>query len=152
MNNWIYRNKEITSINDFNKDVMGFVYSTTHIPSGKKYIGKKFLVHTQKRKLGKKELKIFEGQKGRPPKFKIVSKESNWKTYYGSNKQLLELLKTEDKNNFKREILHLCNSKKSLTYQETKFQFCMEVLENPDEYFNDNILGKFFTRDFGSIK
>jgi hypothetical protein len=152
MNNWIYRDKEITSINDFNKDVMGFVYATTHIPSGKKYIGKKFLVHTQKRKLGKKELKIFEGQKGRPPKFKVVSKESNWKTYFGSNKQLLELLKTEDKDNFKREILHLCTSKKSLTYQETKFQFCMEVLENPDEYFNDNILGKFFTRDFGSIK
>jgi|TARA_B100001778_G_C18227763_1_gene467497 hypothetical protein len=152
MNNWIYRDKEITSINDFNKDVMGFVYATTHIPSGKKYIGKKFLVHTQKRKLGKKELKIFEGQKGRPPKFKVVSKESNWKTYFGSNKQLLELLKTEDKDNFKREILHLCTSKKSLTYYETKFQFCMEVLENPNEYFNDNILGKFFTRDFGDIK
>jgi hypothetical protein len=131
---------------------MGFVYATTHIPSGKKYIGKKFLVHTQKRKLGKKELKIFEGQKGRPPKFKVVSKESNWKTYFGSNKQLLELLKTEDKDNFKREILHLCTSKKSLTYYETKFQFCMEVLENPNEYFNDNILGKFFTRDFGDIK
>ena len=145
---WYYRGKEITSLDDFGKDIMGFVYATTHIPSGKKYIGKKFLVHTQKRKLGKKELKIFEGQKGRPPKFKIVSKESNWKTYFGSNKQLLELLKTEDKTNFKREILYLCTSKKQLTYYETKFQFCMEVLENPDEYFNDNILGKFFRRDF----
>ena len=116
MNKWIYLKKEINSINDFDKDVMGFVYKVTHIPSGKSYIGKKFLVHTQKRKLAKKDLKIYEGTPGRKPKYKIVSKESDWKTYYGSNKQL-----------------------------------CMEVLENPDEYFNDNILGKFFTRDFGSV-
>ena len=25
---------------------------------------------------------------------------------------------------------------------------CYEVLENPEEYYNDNILGKFFTNDF----
>jgi len=152
MDKWIYRNKEINSINDFDTNIMGFVYVTTHIPSNKKYIGKKFLVFTRKQKLGKKELKIFEGQKGRPPKFKIVSKESDWKTYFGSNKQLIELLKKEDKKNFKREILHLCTSKKSLTYFETKYQFLYEVLQKPDEYFNDNILGKFFTRDFGDIK
>ena len=151
MNKWIYLKKEINSINDFDKDVMGFVYKVTHIPSGKSYIGKKFLVHTQKRKLAKKDLKIYEGTPGRKPKYKIVSKESDWKTYYGSNKQLLELLKTEDKSNFKREILKLCTNNKKLTYFETKYQFCMEVLENPDEYFNDNILGKFFTRDFGSV-
>lgn len=152
MDKWIYRNKEINSINDFDTNIMGFVYVTTHIPSNKKYIGKKFLVFTRKQKLGKKELKIFEGQKGRPPKFKIVSKESDWKTYFGSNKQLTELLKKEDKKNFKREILHLCTSKKSLNYFETKYQFLYEVLQKPDEYFNDNILGKFFTRDFGDIK
>ena len=139
MNKWIYLKKEINSINDFDKDVMGFVYKVTHIPSGKSYIGKKFLVHTQKRKLAKKDLKIYEGTPGRKPKYKIVSKESDWKTYYGSNKQLLELLKTEDKSNFKREILKLCTNKKKLTYFETKYQF------------NDNILGKFFTRDFGSV-
>ena len=33
-----------------------------------------------------------------------------------------------------------------------KYQFIHEVLEKPDEYFNDNILGKFFTRDFGDLK
>ena len=27
-----------------------------------------------------------------------------------------------------------------------------EVLEKPDEFFNDNILGKFFTRDLIDIK
>jgi hypothetical protein len=28
----------------------------------------------------------------------------------------------------------------------------MGVLEYPENYFNDNILGKFFTRDFGTSK
>ena len=149
---WTYKGNKIKSINDFGKDIMGFVYCTTHIPSGKSYIGKKFLVHTQKRKLAKRDLKVYEGAKGRPPKYKLVSKESDWKTYYGSNKHLLELLKTEDKSNFQREILQLCVSKKRLTYYEMRFQFIHEVLERPDEYFNDNILGKFFTRDFGDPK
>ena len=27
-----------------------------------------------------------------------------------------------------------------------------QVLEKPDEFFNDNILGKFFTKDFNEIK
>ena len=148
---WYYQGNEITSLDDFGKDIMGFVYCTTHIPTGKGYIGKKFLVHTQKRKLTKKDLKIYEGSPGRPPKYKLVSKESDWKTYYGSNKQLLELLKTEKKENFRRDILHLCRSKKRLTYYEAKNQFIHEVLEKPDEYFNDNILGKFFTRDFGDL-
>ena len=27
-----------------------------------------------------------------------------------------------------------------------------QVLEKPDEYFNENILGKFFTKDLNDIK
>tara|TARA_R110002050_G_scaffold48149_4_gene111913 strand:- start:123 stop:473 length:351 start_codon:yes stop_codon:yes gene_type:complete len=113
---WIYNKEKITDINQLKKQVMGFVYRIDHIPSGKSYIGKKFLVFTRKQKLGKKELKIFEGQKGRPPKFKVVSKESDWKTYWSSNKQLVELVKNEPEKNFKRMILHFANSKKELTY------------------------------------
>jgi hypothetical protein len=147
--NWIYNKEEITDIKQLDKHIMGFVYRIDHIPSNKSYIGKKFLVFTRKQKLGKKELKIFEGQKGRPPKFKVVSKESDWKTYWSSNKHLVELVKNEPKENFKRTILHFASSKKELTYFETKYQFLYEVLEKPTEFFNDNILGKFFTRDFG---
>ena len=145
---WIYNKEKITNITQLPKQVMGFVYIINHIPSNKSYVGKKFLVFTRKQKLGKKELKIFEGQKGRPPKFKVVSKESDWKTYWSSNKHLVELVKQEPENNFKRTIIYLCASKKELTYFETKYQFLHEVLENPKEYFNDNILGKFFTKDF----
>lgn len=148
---WIFNNKEINDVKQLDKHIMGFVYRIDHIPSNKSYIGKKFLVFTRKQKLGKKELKIFEGQKGRSPKFKIVSKESDWKTYWSSNKPLVELVKNEPKENFKRIILHFASSKKELTYFETKYQFLYEVLEKPTEFFNDNILGKFFTRDFGDV-
>ena len=150
--NWLYKNDEITSIEQFPKDVMGFVYEIKHIPSKKSYIGKKFLIFNQKRKLAKKDLKLYEGQPGRKPKYKIVSKESDWKTYWSSNKEIKKILEIEPKSNFTRQILELCYSKKELTYFETKYQFMYGVLENHNKYFNDNILGKFYSTDFGGVK
>jgi len=146
--NWIYQGKEMSSVEDFPPLTFGFIYRIVHIPSDKTYIGKKVLQHTRKTKLTKKDLALYEGQPGRKPSYKKVVKESDWKTYWGSNKTLLELLKTEPKENFKREILACSPSKKLLTYEETKHLFIYQVLEKPDEFFNDNILGKFFTKDF----
>ena len=74
--------------------------------------------------------------------------ESDWKTYYGSNKEIVAMLKEGKHDEFKREILCLATSKKLLTYYETKHLFVYSVLEKPDEFFNDNILGKFFRKDF----
>jgi hypothetical protein len=150
--NWTYLKEEITSIDQFPKDIMGFVYILTHLPSKKVYVGKKFLVFTQKRKLAKRDLKAYEGQPGRKPKYKVVSKESDWKDYWSSNKEIKKLLEKEPKSNFTRQIVHLCKSKKQLTYFETKYQFLYEVLEKSDKFFNDNILGKFYYTDFGNIK
>jgi hypothetical protein len=146
--NWIYQGKEMSSVEDFPPLTFGFIYRIVHIPSDKIYIGKKVLQHTRKAKLTKKDLALYEGQPGRKPSYKKVVKESDWKTYWGSNKVLLELLKTEPKENFKREILACSPSKKLLTYEETKHLFIYQVLEKPNEFFNDNILGKFFTKDF----
>ena len=75
-------------------------------------------------------------------------KESNWQTYWGSNKLLKEVMDLEPLENFERSIIKTAPNKKLLTYYETKYQFVHQVLEKPDEYFNDNILGKFFTKDF----
>ena len=145
---WYYKGEVMTSIEDFPPLTFGFTYRITHIPSGKAYIGKKVLQFTRKAKLTKKDLAVYEGQSGRKPTYKQVVKESDWKTYWGSNKELLELLKTEPKENFKREILACSPSKKLLTYEETKALFLYQVLERPEEYFNDNILGKFYRKDF----
>ena len=73
---------------------------------------------------------------------------SDWKTYYGSAKLILELLKENKHEEFKREIITTAPSKKLLTYYECKYLFHYGVLEHPVEYFNDNILGKFFAKDF----
>ena len=146
--NWLYKGEEMTSLESFPPSTFGFIYRVIHIPSGKAYIGKKYVKFTRKAKLTKKDLALFEGGKGRKPTFKRVIKESDWKTYYGSHKEILTLIKEGKQDEFKREILTLSPTKKLLTYEETKALFIYEVLQKPDEYFNDNILGKFFRKDF----
>lgn len=145
--NWTYKEKEISEISNFPDNTFGFVYMVTHKPSGKAYIGKKVLFHNRKLKLGKKEIAEYAGVVGRRPSYKLIVKESDWKTYWGSNKPLLNLIKEEPIKNFDRHILYCCSSKKQLTYFEIKYQMIYQVLEKPEEFFNDNILGKFFTRD-----
>ena len=146
--NWIYIKKEMETISDFPDNTYGFVYRITHKPTNKTYIGRKILQNTTKVKLGKKEIKELAGIVGRRPVYKMAVKESNWKTYWGSNKYMKELYKTEPKENFDRQIIICAPTKKLLTYYELKYQILYEVLEKPDEFFNDNILGKFFTKDF----
>jgi hypothetical protein len=146
--NWIYIKKEMETISDFPDNTYGFVYRITHKPTNKTYIGRKILQNTTKVKLGKKEIEELAGIVGRRPVYKMAVKESNWKTYWGSNKYMKELYKTEPKENFDRQIIICAPTKKLLTYYELKYQILYEVLEKPDEFFNDNILGKFFTKDF----
>jgi len=148
MSPWIYDNEEMLDISQFPQNTYGFVYRINHLPTDKSYIGKKILYHQRKVKLGKKELAQYEGVVGRRPAYKIAIKESNWKKYYGSNKSLLELVENDPPTNFRRDILILAPTKKLLTYQETKFLFVFRVLEEPEMYFNDNIQGKFFRKDF----
>jgi hypothetical protein len=133
---WLYKNKEINSIEDMPADTFGFVYLVTHTPSGKKYLGKKQLI-------ANRTLPPLKGQK----KKRKIQKESDWKTYYGSQTEVKQLVKeSKDKLEFVREIIIFTSTKKQLTYFETKLQFVNEVLEN-DEYLNSNILGKFFRKD-----
>ena len=146
---WLYQNQVINNIEDFPKNTFGFIYIVNHKPSGKSYIGKKSLYHNIKKKLTKKELAEQSGP-GRKSATRVVQKESDWKTYYGSAKPILDLIKAGKQNEFEREILVLAFNKKQLTYLECKMLFTFDVLEKPDSYFNDNILGNFFTKDFVS--
>ena len=139
---WLYKGSEINEISDLPNNAFGFVYQTTHLPTNKKYIGKKSLMYNLKKKLGKKEKALWEG-KGRPPIYKRVLKESDWKTYYGSH----SFIKEANKEDLTREILEIAYHKKELTYLECKYQFTLGVLESRS-YLNDNILGKFFDKDF----
>jgi serine/threonine protein kinase len=144
---WKYKDKVIEKIEDFPENTYGFVYITTHIPTGISYVGKKALFHNIKKKLTKAELAEQTGP-GRKATTKVVQKESDWKTYYGSAEPILKLLKEGKHKEFTREILHMVSSKKLLTYYECKYLFKYDVLEHSLEYFNNNILGKFYTKDF----
>lgn len=144
---WLYNDKEVYSLEDFPADTYGFIYQVTHVPSGFSYIGKKVLHHNVKKKLTKKQLAEQSGR-GRKSTTEVIQKESDWKTYYGSAKPILELLKQGRQDEFERFILKLVPSKKLLTYYECKYLFTMGVLEEPEKWYNDSILGKFFTSDF----
>lgn len=147
MENWLYKDKRMECLEDFPKETYGFIYITTHEPSGKSYLGKKVLYHNVKKKLTKKELAEQTGR-GRKPTTVTTQKESDWKTYYGSAKPILELIKQGKQKDFTRKILCMVNNKKLLTYYECKYLFQLGVLENSNKWINDNILGKFFRKDF----
>ena len=76
----------------------GFVYCIPHRGTNKKYIGKKFF-------WSKKTLPVTKKRKRR----KITYVESDWRTYYGSNKHLIEEVKEHGEDFYHREILHIRN-------------------------------------------
>lgn len=134
---WLYKDKVIESIEDMPEGTYGFIYEVIHNPTGRKYLGKKVLQFNR-------TLPPLKGQKR---KRKVV-KESDWKTYYGSHAEIKGLIKEGKQEEFSREILQYVPTKKLLTYFECKYLFINEVLENRDNYINDNILGKFYRKDF----
>ena len=88
---------------------------------------KKYYTSTAKVKLTKKDLAMYEGVVGRKPSYKLAIKESNWQTYWGSNKLLKEVMDLEPIENFERHIIKTAPNKKLLTYYETKYQFVHQV-------------------------
>jgi len=157
---WVYQGRVITSIKDMPKGTYGFIYEVKHKPTDTRYIGKKVLYFERNKKLGKKALQALkeerskQGLKGRTPLKQKTITESDWKDYFGSQKEIVTLSQQDNAGeNWEKRILEFVPSKKLLTYYETKHLFKNEVLENKySAHINDNILGKFFSRDFGDIK
>jgi len=150
---WRYRDKLITEIEDMPEGTYGFIYMVTHLPTKKKYIGKKVLYFERNVKLGKRALEALKEERkaagigGRVPAKKKVVKESDWKTYYGSQEDIKKLARTSKPEDWTREILDFVPTKKLLTYYEIKHIFKNDALEDSD-FLNDNILGKFYQKDF----
>jgi hypothetical protein len=136
---------EYDSVDKFPENCIGFIYRITNIQTGKFYIGRKSLYSNIKKKLTKKELSELSGP-GRKPTKKLVTSESNWMDYWGSNKGILQEIKEEGTSMFRREILKFCFNKKQLTYWELHYQ-CVENVLLTDKSYNDNILAKFFRKD-----
>ena len=121
MSDWIYNRKKVTKLPE---DCEAFVYLITNKTNDRKYVGKKLA----KFKTTKPPLK---GKKNKRRGFK----ESDWKTYWGSNDHLkADVLKLGEEN-FRREILYYCPSRGVASYLEAQEQFERKVLLT-DEYYN----------------
>ena len=101
---WLYRGKPITKIEDFPELTIGFVYKLT-LSDGSYYIGAKQVIS-------------------------IRGIQSNWRSYNGSSKTLLEDLKSKKVAVISKEILELAISKQQLLYLETVNILCNRVLED----------------------
>lgn len=121
---WLYEGAEYELPEDVDhNDLYGFVYLITNIKNGRKYIGKKFFWR-------KKILPVTKTRKRR----KHTQVESDWKDYYGSSEELSADVKKYGKDNFRREILHLCKTKGECGYLEAKEQFVRDALLTEDYY------------------
>jgi len=143
---WLYQDKEVKELTDMPENTFGFIYEVTHLPTGRKYLGRKQLISIQRKALGKKELALLTDK--RASKKKTVTKETDWKTYYGSHPEIKQMIKDKKESEFTREILIFVPTKKQLTYYEDKYLYTKGVIEPGSIYFNDNISGRFFKKDF----
>lgn len=153
---WTHQGRLITDISDMPEGTYGFIYEVRHKPTDTRYIGKKVLFFERNKRLGKRALQALKeerakkGLKGRVPLKQKIRTESDWKDYFGSQKEVL-LLSKEDlgQENWIKRILEYVPNKKLLTYYETKHLFINNVLEDKySAHINDNILGKFYRKDF----
>ena len=130
---WLYNNVEFTDVGEY----VGFVYLITNLTNDRKYIGKKNFYFSKTRTV-----------KGKRKRTKV---ESDWKDYYGSNKELQADVELLGKDLFKREILKLCKSKGEFGYYEAKYQFENNVLES-DNYYNTWIMVRVHKKHLTFLK
>ena len=124
-NPWLLNGISFTS--EMIEGHIGFVYEITDLSNSKRYIGKKNFYSTRR----------LPPLKGKVKKRKKVA-ESDWKEYYGSSEEVKLLVEKNGINSFRREILHLCESKGIMSYCEAKIQFERDVLLR-DDYYNEFI-------------
>ena len=134
---WLYNGKEVSD--EVVQEYVAFVYLITNLVNNKRYIGKKLFNFTRRKSI-----------KGKTRK-KRVTKESDWKTYFGSNEELNKDVLELGEDKFKREILVLCKSKGTANYWEAKLQMESSVLEKPDEYYNQWIIVKVHRSHIKSV-
>lgn len=119
---WLIDGKELTD--DRIADYIGMVYLITNLINGKQYVGKKLFSKARTRR----------PLRGRSRK-RRDRVESNWRTYYGSNKELAADVEKHGPEKFRREVLHLCRTKGECSYYEVIEQATRDVLKG-DRWYN----------------
>jgi hypothetical protein len=115
---WTYKGKPFELPEEHNW--YGFVYLITNKTNGMKYCGKKFLFQKKTRQVkGKKKRYLAE---------------SDWREYFGSNDVLKEEVSKNGSDNYRREIIHLCETKAECAYLESKEIFDRGAILSEDYY------------------
>lgn len=135
---WVYQG---APIEEAPENAFGFIYMITNTTTGKRYIGRKYLGSTRRVK-----------RKGKTNR-KVIRKESDWKEYTGSSKELLKDIDLIGKDSFVFEILCFGETKGQVNYLEENLQHKHNVLTSklPNGerlYYNDSI----GARKFMSVK
>ena len=86
------------------RDPYGFIYITTNLVNGKRYLGQKRF------------------------------RDRSWKGYLGSGKVFKAALDLYKKENFRRNIIHVCYSEEELNNAEYELSVFLNVVEDPDWY------------------
>tara|TARA_R110000803_G_scaffold129184_1_gene196516 strand:- start:162 stop:614 length:453 start_codon:yes stop_codon:yes gene_type:complete len=136
---WIYKDKEFLP-EHVPEGAEGFIYLMKATIDGRErlYIGKKNFHSKRNVKKGKRELEAMTDKRGSKKK-KVI--KLSYENYFSSSEALS--LAHKSGIHIERTILHICNTKRELTYQEARYMFKNDVLEN-DIYLNGSILSKFF--------
>ena len=66
--------------------------------------------------------------------------ESDWRDYWSSSDELKADIDRLGKENFSREIIHLCKTKGVTNYREAQEQFLNNVLEDKELWYNSWIM------------
>jgi hypothetical protein len=117
---WLYNGKEFTE--DQIGDAFGYVYLISNIKDNRYYIGKKFFTKASRKQV-----------KGKTKKIRV---NSDWMSYWGSNKTVQEDVHKLGVKFFKREILYLCKTRSECSYYESLEIFTRGALIKV-EYYND---------------
>ena len=118
---WIY-NGTLFDSGDIG-EYYGFIYRITNITNGHDYVGRKYFKTIKKRP-------PLKGKKNK----RLETIETDWKDYWGSSNRLVADILELGKEQFTREIIHLCTSRGETNYMEAHYQFKEEVLLREDNY------------------
>jgi hypothetical protein len=118
MSDWMYQGRPLTDPGE----AFGFVYMIENRTTGAKYIGKKFFTKAARRQV-----------KGKTKKFR---KESDWKSYWGSNARLVADHALQQYDEWTRTVLYLGCTKAECAYIETLLIFQYHALLRP-EFYNE---------------
>lgn len=127
--NWIYKKKEIKSIEDIPEGCPFFIYKIT-FPNGEYYIGSKQIFSYLNVKMSKKRVKEVYSGKGRKPRKEAKIKESRgWKEYISSSSLVKERIESGEK--YTKEIIEFLCSKEEMFLKEAYLIIEQFLKRNP---------------------